>query len=140
MFSGCRASSLRLTALLSKSGFSLRTAQTLTATKKTANAPSRKNDVGSPVSSTGILKINTPVAARVSIITTSTGKSEASTTASPMARTSTSRTNGQTINETSASWKMGMSTSTSARGGKIWLPHNDVVMPRRRCSNTGKTE
>ena len=126
--------------LPSRPGFSLRTAQTLTATKKTANTPSRKKDVGSPVRSAGILKISAPVAARVSIITTSTGRSEAITTASPMASTSTSRTNGQTMNETSASWKMGMSTSTSARGGKIWLPHNDVVTPRRRCSITGKTE
>ena len=125
-FSGCRASSLRGMALVSKSGFNLRTAQTLTATKKTANAPSRKNDVGRPVSSAGILKINAPVAARVSTITASTGSSEAIITARPMASTSTSSTNGQTINESSASLKIGMSTSTSASGGKIWLPHNDA--------------
>ena len=35
---------------------------------------------------------------------------------------------------------MGMSTSTSASGGKIWLPHMAVLTLRRRRNHTGKTE
>ena len=81
----------------------------------------RKNGVGRPVSVSGILKIRAPVAASVRRSTASTESSEAVSTASPIASKSTSSTTGQTAKEISVSLKMGMSTSTSASGGKSWL-------------------
>jgi molybdenum cofactor biosynthesis enzyme len=106
---------------LKASGLNFRASHTLAATKNTANAPSRKNEVGRPVRSAGILKMSAPVAASVSSSTASTGSSVAVITASAMASKSTSSTNGQTRNESSASLKIGTSTSSSASGGKKWF-------------------
>src|SRR5208282_4100161 len=64
----------------SASGLNLRTSQTLAATKKTANAPSRKNGTGRPVRSDGILKMSAPVAASVSNNTARTGNKVAVST------------------------------------------------------------
>src|SRR5207249_3698859 len=105
-----------------------------------ANAPSRKNEVGSPVNVAGILNIKAPVAHSVSNSTATTGTIVADATASTIATRSTSRTNGQTRNETSASWKIGIRTSTSASGGKNRPAFRNVPVPCRRCSQAGKTE
>ncbi len=115
---GAARSSPNLTPVFSASGLNFLTSQMLAATKKTTNAPSRKNEIGRPVRSDGILKMSAPVAASVSNNTASTGSNVAVSTASAMASKSTSRMNGQTMNETSASLKTGTSTSASARIGK----------------------
>ncbi len=122
------------------SGLSLRVSQTPTTTKNTANTPMRNNGIGSPVSVSGILKIRAPVAASVRTSTASTESIEAVTTASPIASKSTNITTGQTAKESSVSLKMGMSTSTSASGGKSWVSQDPAPAPRRRCRHTGKTE
>ena len=100
----------------------------------------RKNEVGKPVRVSGILKIRAPVAASVRTSTARTESREAVSTASPMASKSTSSTTGQTAKEISASRKIGMSTSTSASGGKSWLSQGAAPAPRRRCRHTGKAE
>ena len=140
MLPGKVKSSFSLRLPLSASGANLRASQTPTATKNTAKAPMRKSGVGKPVSVSGILKISAPVAARVSRSTASTESSEAVSTASPIASKSTSSTTGQTTNEISVSLKIGISTSTSASGGKSWLCQGVALTPRRRCSHTGNTE
>src|SRR5690348_12139755 len=99
-------------------GVNFLTSQMPAATKKTTKAPSREKEVGRPVRSAGILKMSAPVAASVSSSTASTGSRVAVSAASPMASKSTSKMNGQTRNDTSASLKTGTSTSASARIGK----------------------
>src|ERR1017187_6574509 len=116
--SGVLRSSPIFSPFLKTSGLNFRTSHTLATTKKTANAPSRKNEVGKPVRSAGILKMSAPVAASVRSSTASTGSKVAVITASTMASRSTSSTNGQTRNDNSASLKIGTSTSNSASGGK----------------------
>src|SRR6185437_2233005 len=125
--------------VLKAAGEYLRMSHMLMAKKKIAKAASNKNEVGRPVSVSGILKISAPVAASVSSRAITTDKIDAVMTASAMARMSTSRTNGQTMKETSARCRIGTSTSAKASGGKIWLPQSAVVTPRRRCSTTGNT-
>ena len=128
-------------ALVSRSGFNLRTAQTLTATKNTANTPSRKKDVGNPVSSAGILKINAPVAARVSIITTSTGSSEA---------ISHGQSDGQHVHQQDERPDDERNFRELENGDEhqhqrqrrenLASPQRRCGSPCRRCINTGKTE
>ena len=93
-----------------------------------------------PVSSAGILKMSRPVAASVSTSTANTGSSRAVITATMMASTSTNRMNGQTMNETSASLKIGTSTSTSAMIGKRWPGQVWWAAPRRRLKIVGSSE
>ncbi len=138
-FSGAEKSSLRFRPRARAEGLSFRTSQTLTTTKNAAKPPSRKKEVGSPVRSEGTFEINEPVAARVSNKTPSTGNSDAVSAASAMASKSTSSTKGHTANERFASLKMGISTSTSASGGKSCAPQSEDFTPRIRCSQTGKT-
>src|SRR5580704_14948359 len=80
--SGAARSLLNLIPVFNASGWNLSTNQILTAAKKTANAPSRKNETGIPVRSDGILKMSSPVAAIVNNNTASTGSKVAESTAS----------------------------------------------------------
>src|ERR1017187_9354623 len=73
MFSGRRRSSLVLIPPVVAGDLNFRASQTPVETKKTANAPNKKNEVGRPVSVAGILKIKAPVAVNVSTSTTNTG-------------------------------------------------------------------
>src|SRR5260370_22076230 len=138
--SGASMLLLNLIPVFSASGWNSFTSQMLTAAKKTTNAPSRKNEADRPVRSEGILKMSSPVAASVSNSTASTGNNVAVSTASAIASTSTSKMNGQTINESSASVKTGTNTSPSARTGKIWFAQVWVGIPRRRWRKAGMAE
>jgi hypothetical protein len=95
---------------------------------------------GRPVRSAGILKISAPVAASVSSSTASTGSSEAVITARPMASTSTSSTNGQTMKREFRKFENRHEHQHQRQRRKNLAPPHVVVMPRRRCSNAGKTE
>src|SRR5882672_4826424 len=79
--SGALSPSVNFRPVLNEAGVNFRNNHILTATKKTANAPSRKIETGRPVRSAGILKISAPVAASVSNNTQSTGSSVVVTTA-----------------------------------------------------------
>src|SRR5215467_657087 len=92
----------------------------LTATKKKiAKQASKSNAVDNPVSSVGIRSNNAPTATSVSTSTAITGSKVAVAIATPIARMSIMKTNGQTSNENSVSRNIGISTSTSASAGKM---------------------
>src|SRR6185436_1743655 len=139
-FAGTETSPKTFNSPVGEAALNFRATHAPIATKKIAKPPSNKNETGNPVSVAGILKIIAAIAANVSSSTMTTGSSDASNTASPIASTSTNSTIGHTRSETSASWKIGMSTNNSASGGNAWLHHGSAVTPVKRRSAIGKTE
>src|SRR5439155_24414313 len=99
-----------------------------------------KRSSGKAVSSAGIRKIQTAVTKTVRTSTTTIDHSETVSTATPMARRSTSKTNGQIRNETTDIFNIGASTSSSASGGKICGSKLGGAPARTRRRTIGKTE